>query len=255
MNATSTSLLTEAQKEQFHRDGYCFVERVIDEVNLEMLRRECDRFVEETNARMDGAGIEVEGISRRNSRYFIGQPSLQSDEVRAFVYGDLMADICRSLLGDTVLLGWEQFVVKAADSGARFGWHQDCAYASNMGATALPASLSCWCALDDMSEENGTVYVLPYSKFGGDDLLPHERDEELNDLVGYTGDDPGTPAIVPAGSIVLFSGFTFHRSGTNKTNRMRRVYLPQYTSGIAKNADGSDFGRAEPFLIDGRKVS
>ena len=29
------------------------------------------------------------------------------------------------------------------------------------------------------------------------------RDEELNDLVGYHGDDPGEPVIAPAGSITL----------------------------------------------------
>jgi hypothetical protein len=33
----------------------------------------------------------------------------------------------------------------------------------------------------------------------------HVRDKQSNDLVGYFGDDPGDPVIVPAGSIACFS--------------------------------------------------
>ena len=41
-----------------------------------------------------------------------------------------------------------------------------------------------------------------------------------NDKVGYHGNDPGEPAIVPAGSIVVFSSRTFHRSGPNLTGQL-----------------------------------
>ena len=102
-----------------------------------------------------------------------------------------------------------------------------------------------------MSEENGTIYVLPYARAGGGKLVAHTRDEELNDQVGYFGDDPGIPVIVPAGSIAVFSGFTFHRSGFNTTNKMRRVYLPQYGGAIARNEDGSVFGRSDVILENG----
>jgi hypothetical protein len=61
-------------------------------------------------------------------------------------------------------------------------------------------------------------------------VVEHVRDEETNDLVGYFGDDPGDPVIVPAGSIACFSTTVFHRSGPNTTDRMRRVYVAQYTA-------------------------
>jgi hypothetical protein len=61
-------------------------------------------------------------------------------------------------------------------------------------------------------------------------VVEHVRDEETNDLVGYFGDDLGDPVIVPAGSIARFSTTVFHRSGPNTTDRMRRVYVAQYTA-------------------------
>jgi hypothetical protein len=45
-------------------------------------------------------------------------------------------------------------------------------------------------------------------------------DEDTNDLVGYSVDDPGDPVIMPAGSMACFSS-TLHRSGANTTDRVR----------------------------------
>jgi hypothetical protein len=47
---------------------------------------------------------------------------------------------------------------------------------------------------------------------GTRNVVEHVRDEETNNLVGYFGDDPGDPVIVPAGSIACFSTTVFHRS-------------------------------------------
>jgi ectoine hydroxylase-related dioxygenase (phytanoyl-CoA dioxygenase family) len=246
--------ISEAQRQQYRDEGYFILERMLPTAHLELLRDECDRAVQEIDADMERQGVEVSGINRRGNRYFIAQPSLHRPVLRQVLFSDLMAEICRATLGGTALVGWEQFVVKGAEAGMKFSWHQDAGYAHSMGAVNLPAAVSCWCALDDMSEENGTVYILPYARFGDGKLVEHVRDEEINDLVGYFGDDPGIPVIVPAGSIAVFSGLAFHRSGFNTTNRMRRVYLAQYGAAVAKHSDGSDFGRGEPFLENGRRV-
>ena len=71
------------------------------------------------------------------------------------------------------------------------------------------------------------------------EVVEHVHDEETNDLIGYFGDDPGDPVIVPAGSIACFSSTLFHRSGPNTTDRMRRVYLAQYSAELILSEDGS----------------
>jgi ectoine hydroxylase-related dioxygenase (phytanoyl-CoA dioxygenase family) len=109
--------------------------------------------------------------------------------------------------------------------------------------------------MDDMSEENGTIYVLPYSRAGVRDTVNHVKEAGSNDMVGYHGDDPGIPVIVPAGTIVCFSSNTFHRSGANKTNRPRRSYLCQYSPKPILTADGSKpWCDAVPFLQDGKNI-
>ena len=52
--------------------------------------------------------------------------------------------------------------------------------------TTRPAGLP----LDDVNEENGTVYILPYSHIGSRDVLLHKHDPVTNDMVGYFGDLP-----------------------------------------------------------------
>ena len=165
--------------------------------------------------------------------------------------GPLMESIVRELLGDTVYLAFEQFVVKAAEKGGTFAWHQDSAY---VGTPHKPY-LTCWCTLDDVTEENGTVYMLPYDRAGTRDLVLHTKLEDDWDLVGYRGDDPGVPVICPAGSIALFSSHVLHRSGFNTTDKMRRVYLPQYSSTPILKEDGTPLYLAEPFLQDGKNIA
>jgi len=170
------------------------------------------------------------------------------------LFGDLMAEITRTTLGETVYLFNEQYVVKAADKDTKFGWHQDSGY---IGHYHKPY-LSCWCALDDMSEANGTISVLSYARAGmkADDLFEHVVEEGTNDKVGYHGSDPGDLVIVPAGSIVVFSSRTFHRSGANQTDRMRRSYLAQYSMEPILKKDGSGvWAQAAPFLLEGKRVS
>jgi ectoine hydroxylase-related dioxygenase (phytanoyl-CoA dioxygenase family) len=162
-----------------------------------------------------------------------------------------MAEICRATLGPDVYLFNEQYVIKAAEKGMKFAWHQDSGYVGYPHREYL----SCWCALDDMSEANGTVYMLSYDRAGGRDTVAHKREAGSNDLVGYHGDDPGVPVICPAGSIAVFSSNCFHRSGTNTTSAMRRVYLAQYSAEPIIRPDGRVHSFAEPLLKDGHIVS
>jgi ectoine hydroxylase-related dioxygenase (phytanoyl-CoA dioxygenase family) len=163
-----------------------------------------------------------------------------------------MVEIARAALGDTVYLFNEQYVVKAAEHGMKFSWHQDSGFIEYEHRPYL----TCWITLDDVTEANGTVYLLPYSRADTRNVVEHVRDEETNDLVGYFGDDPGDPVIVRAGSIACFSSTVFHRSGPNTTGFMRRVYLAQYTAQPLLSEDRSRPRiLAEPLLVEGKQVS
>ena len=247
-------LVSQEQQEQYRRDGYFILESVIPENVVAALRDECMQLVNERDREMEAKGITTDHITHYKKRYFIHGRYADSPIMTEFLFSDLMAEVCRATLGDTAYLFHEQYVVKAADTDSKFAWHQDSGYVGHYHR----AYLSCWCALDDMSVENGTVYILPYSRDGRrstDEILDHSVENRSNDKVGYKGDDPGIPAIVPAGSIVVFSSRTFHRSGPNMTDKYRRSYLAQYSAEPIMNRDGSAlWGRAEPVLKDGMPV-
>ena len=247
-------LVTEKQIKQYRQEGYFILENVIPGDALEGLRAECQRYIDKFDAEMEAKGIKTLGITHYKKRYFISNRGKDSSIITNFLFSELMAQIAQATLGDEAYLFNEQYVVKAAEVGTKFAWHQDSGY---IGHYHKPY-LSCWCALDDMTEANGTVYVLPYERAGmqADDLFDHTVEAGTNDKIGYHGDDPGIPALVPAGSIVVFSSRTFHRSSQNTTDRMRRSYLAQYSAEPIMNKDGTElWGQAVPLLKEGKRVS
>ena len=131
----------------------------------------------------------------------------------------------------------------------KFGWHQDSGYIPEPHSPYL----SCWCALDNVSAENGTIDVLPWSRAGGNHVRTHTRDENTNDLIGYEGEDPGVPVEVTAGGVAVFSSTTLHRSGANTSDQVRRAYLAQYSPEIMPFKEGTT-RQAVPFLKDGLVV-
>jgi ectoine hydroxylase-related dioxygenase (phytanoyl-CoA dioxygenase family) len=249
--ATASSVVTDEHVQAFRDTGYFLLPGVIPAEHLELLRGACQQAMDEQDAEMDARGVEQINISIKGSRYFVPDASLAQPALQEFLYSDLTADICRSLLGEEAYLFWEQYVVKAADKGGTFSWHQDDAFQAGLDVQPY---LSLWCALDDMTEENGTTYMLSYAEAGGGERVPHRKDPVVNDLVGYEGDEPGTPVLVPAGSIAVFSSRTLHRSGPNRTPRMRRVYLAQFSREVVRRADGSAWGRDEHFLSGGARL-
>ncbi|BCM88295.1 hypothetical protein IAD21_00126 [Abditibacteriota bacterium] len=252
MDNILTSPITAQYKEQYERDGYFILEGVVPVEHLELLRAKVVEKVAQLDAAMDAQGVDKMGINHKGSRYFFGGYEEGGDDALGeFIFSDLMAEVTRATLGENVYLFHEQYVIKAAEKGGDFSWHQDSGY---VGYPEHKPYLTCWVTLDAVNEENGTVYMLPYERAGTRDYVPHAKDASNNDMVGYNGDDPGIPVICPEGSIAVFSSTVFHRSGANKTNKMRRIYLPQYSSEPIVRPDGRLHNLAIPFIVDGKRM-
>ncbi len=248
MSAATQSLISEQQKQQFRDEGWFLLPGVVPAAQVAMMREVCADFIRAYDAEMDAAGETQQGLNIKGNRYFIGLRH-KGTRLGEFIYSDLMAEVCRATLGDTAYLFYEQYVVKGPEKGAKFSWHQDSAY---VGTPHRPY-LTCWITLDEVNEENGTVYLLPYSRHGTREVVPHQQNPETNDLEGYLGDDPGDPVIAPAGSIACFSSTVLHRSGFNHSPNWRRVYLAQYSAEPLLRPDGKLAAFAEPFLVSGER--
>ncbi|MAE65457.1 MAG: phytanoyl-CoA dioxygenase [Phycisphaeraceae bacterium] len=251
-----TDLISDSQRAQFDEDGFTVLERVIPDDQLVLLREQCAYFHGYVDGEMDVRGVTQSGITHRGSRYFISRRYRMSSCLWRFIFSPLMAEITSAVLGPDVYLFNEQWVLKGADHGMKFSWHQDSGYVRTRDReTRHRPYLSCWCALDDVDERNGTVYLLPHEQGGTRDTIhDHVEEPDTKDLVGYQGDEPGVPVVAPAGSIAVFSSFCLHRSGANLTDRMRRVYLMQYSAEVLRHSNGELWNYAVPFVRDDRVV-
>ena len=150
------SKITPAAKAQYHKDGYFIVHNAIPGEHLELLRRVCADGTAAMDARMEREGTKVLGINHKGKRYFIGQSYRDYAALGEFLLSPLMAEICRSTVGDVAYLHNDQFVVKMEKAGMKFAWHQDGAYV-HARVGDHPECITCWCALDDVDATNGTV--------------------------------------------------------------------------------------------------
>lgn len=205
------------------------------------------------DAQMEATGVDRLDLNARGKRYFAhgytdDDPSPERPDLRPFLFGDTMAQLCRATLGDDAYLFFENYVIKASNVDTAFSWHQDSGYVHE---DHLPY-LTCWIALDDITEDNGPVHLLPYSRSGIRSYAKHIRDPRTNDMVCYFGSDPGMPIVGPAGTVVCFSSFVMHRSGPNLTDRLRRAYIVQYSGDVIMSKDGTEpYGSFEQFLKSG----
>jgi ectoine hydroxylase-related dioxygenase (phytanoyl-CoA dioxygenase family) len=244
-------MITRRQRQQYIDEGYFILERAIPDEHLQIMRDACDHLIGIMHEEMDRQGTDHIHISHRGKRYHIAKQYHQAPRLDEYVFGDLMAEVCKATIGDTAYLFYDQYVVKAAEQGIKFSWHQDGGY---LGFFHRPY-VTVWAAVDDMSLDNGTASVMPFSKIGIRTLVEHIRDPHTGDKTGYFGDEPGIPAIVPAGSLVVFSSVTFHRSGANTTDKMRRAYVTQYSPApIYKPNTNEPMHLAVPFLDHGERV-
>ena len=266
-------LISEDNVRQFREEGYFTLPQAIPKGTVGDLCAVCDHYIEEfnTSRRLNEADdtpthggelytrVNAEGrrfraniLNIKNDRYFLEQRHEENATLRDFIFGLLMAEICLATLGPTAYFHFDEFVVKYPHGGAAFSWHQDGAYVPKH---RLPY-VSVWCALDPVTEENGTIYVLPYSRAGTREYVEHVRDPSSHDKVSYFGDDPGIPAVLPAGGVAVFASNVLHRSGANTSGAMRRALLTQYSAEPILTEDGTKpWHSADPFLKDGRLVT
>lgn len=244
--------LTPAQQQHFTEEGYCVLERVLLPEHLAALDAACQQLWDEQVATMDLLQAQTLGLSHKDKRYFLSSLHVHGSAMHEFLFSDLIADIVRSLLGPDAWLFIELFVIKAREAGMPFGWHQDSGYL--MGMEHAPY-LTLWCALDDATAENGALQVLPYPRSPSrDQVLPHVKDRQSGDFVGYRGDDPGITVPVPRGSIIAMSSTLFHRSGPNTTPAPRRAFLAAFSVAPVLNKQGQPWDQVVPYMQSGERV-
>ncbi|MDP2322943.1 MAG: phytanoyl-CoA dioxygenase family protein, partial [Gammaproteobacteria bacterium] len=79
---------------------------------LAMIRAACDACVAATEADMRARGVTEDRINVLGKKYFVLSPRKSHPVLRAVIFSEKIAGVCRATIGDTAYLHNEQFVVK-----------------------------------------------------------------------------------------------------------------------------------------------
>jgi ectoine hydroxylase-related dioxygenase (phytanoyl-CoA dioxygenase family) len=209
-----------AQARSWSERGFFLLEDAFDAAAVRRVVAEIDPWEEKVEGflrtREDGRMM----IARAGEITFSVHLVTRSPALRAFCSGPLFRDLCHDLIGPDVRLYWDQAVYKKPAARDEFPWHQDNGYTY----VEPQQYLTCWVALTDATLENGCPWVVPGLHRVG--TLAHR----WTDLGWQCLEDPKDAIPVPAraGSIVVFSSLTPHRTGPNRTDAVRKSYIVQF---------------------------
>lgn len=241
---------TPEQLARFRATGYVVLPDVIPAGTTTLLLEDCERLLAAQLADMDRVGATTLGLSHRDKRYSLAARHEECAPLEAFIFSAPILDFVRAILGDEAYLFIELYAVKPP-GGIPFSWHQDSGYL--LGHPHKPF-LALWCALDDVSEENGALCVLARRHTDPPGAALHRKDRQTNDFVGLASETVGEVVPMRSGSILAMSSLLFHRSGTNSTQSWRRALLVAYSPEPIVSRSGQPWDRAIPVIRHGKRV-
>jgi ectoine hydroxylase len=131
--------------------------------------------------------------------------------------------------------------------GSPFPWHQDAPYWA-FSCVHLDRLTSVQLYLDEATEENGCLWLIPSSHRSGHWPAPRDRGvlgRLYTDVERIPGAQP-VPIAGPAGAAVFFDPYLVHGSRTNRTAKQRRAivltYQPPGLPGWNSDAAGAPAG-------------
>jgi ectoine hydroxylase-related dioxygenase (phytanoyl-CoA dioxygenase family) len=228
--------LSPEQVSFFHREGYLFLEKVLEPASLRALQEETARLHERlSEGNPSGVMVSWEvdrgpGNARRVQQVLNAHrisPTLDS-----VIGSDQILGVMEGLIGPEVAIFESKFLMKSSHVGGEIPLHQDYAYWA--GVSPAPLQANCMIYIDDADDENGCLQVVPRSHQAG--LRSHRSSSgasvfRISVTEGATLRPDERIVSIPgkAGSAIFFGPLLLHRSGANRTPRERRSATIVYT--------------------------
>jgi len=192
--------------ESFERDGFVILEKAIDRVSLAELVEAIAPY--EAERPMGRNAFEGQRSQRVYSLVAKGEPFR-----RLIEHPDVISILDRTLMPNYLLSTAQSIRLHPGESSQ--AWHTDDAFYLCPRPHALPLAVSVIWAIEDFDDDNGATEVIPGSHVWGHD---HPDTREHDPL----------PAVMPAGSCIVFDAALWHRGGSNRSSRTRLAISPQY---------------------------
>jgi ectoine hydroxylase-related dioxygenase (phytanoyl-CoA dioxygenase family) len=232
------SVLSQDQKGFYEANGYLVVEDAVDARQLAALKRDFDHWVEESRGHdapygeiMDGRprfdlepghSAEAPALRRVNSPLEVSEAYFE-----AMVHAR-MTDIVADLVGPNTKFHHCKINSKLPGAATSVKWHQDFPFTPHTNDDLVTALLM----VDDVTDDNGPLEVLPGSHRGPIQSLWHE-----GKFTGAIADDlaqqcqaKSVRCLGKAGSVCLMHTGLLHGSAPNLSHRPRTLYICVYSA-------------------------
>lgn len=222
-------LISDEKVRSFKKNGFVLGDKVLDDCEIDVLRNEMERVIEERNRTDIAQPVQVTDICRDDDKsvWQIVNIWMASEPFKNLVMNPFISDAIKRLGGHSENRIWhDQIQYKPAEDGGQNDWHQDAPYWAPLEAETM---ISAWVALDDADEENGCMSMVPGSHLWGDQIkyLHRKRDAgcAFNKFTENFDNRMIKPALCPVkkGEVHFHHALTWHGSQKNTSGRPRRA--------------------------------
>jgi phytanoyl-CoA hydroxylase len=226
--------LSALEREAYERAGYVLVPDVIPASELAKIDAEIDRLV-------TVPGVEA-GPRRQGWIYDIRRRSQITSQ---FAEDERLLALLADVVKPGIAIHSTKLVTKVPYTQDICHWHQDEAFYRKPEDphTHSQARMSVWVPLQDADERNGCLWVVPGShRWGLEDFTWQETGtcQKRIDRWEYA-DQHAVSLPARAGSVVLFSAWTWHHSKHNQTAGIRRAFIVSYQEATVPRGAGEQW--------------
>ena len=201
---------TDSHVARMRRDGYTIVDNLLDAETLAEVRAGVAQHMGQHRGRNAFEGFTTERVYTLVGRGKVFERIAENETVLALV---------GAFLAPNFLLSAAQ-AIQIHPGEAEQGLHTDDSF-YKVARPRAALSVSMICAIDDFTLENGATVIVPGSHMWGtidQSNLPMAQAEKR-------------PAVMKAGSAIVFPGTLVHGGGANRSNASRLAITYQYCEG------------------------
>ena len=250
--------LSEAQVQHFHEYGYLSGIRMLDDVQIEHLKKELEEIIDPQHP-AHHLFYEFHSNESANSDailfHSLGHWRI-TEGFHDVLWNPAFIMAAHQLLDNRPVRFWhDQLFYKPAKHGGVVAWHQDYSYWTR---TVAMQHLTCWTGLDDATTENGCLYYIPKSHKWGLLNAP-ELAGDMNGIMNYLTDEQKegfnpVPIELKKGFATFHHPLMVHGSYENKSNKPRRAFvLNVFADGTISNTN-DELLKGVPKIPKGKKM-
>ncbi len=229
--------LTRDEQYVFEEQGFVHIPEVFSAKELEEIDQEIDRILPEADAKGERSG-------------WIYKVAQRSDVASRFAEDERLLGLIESIVHPGVAIHSSKIVTKLPRSDDVCHWHQDEAFYLDPDDpnTVSKTRMSVWVPLQDATEQNGCLWIVPGSHRWGLEsytIASTGTCTKRIDREAYANEH-AIAVPVEAGGAVLFSAWTWHHSKNNQTDNIRRAFIVSYQEASVPRGAGDQLRVLRP---------